>query len=903
MNRRPLATFACCWLIGTSAPVWFAETAHQAAAIAGVTLLLLAAALFGRLSGPLACACAAALLLAFGEAKWTERVRTASDLTALWPDGQAPDTAELEGRVKDVPVVDGDTVTFRLAVSQVTFEGSPEPVPVRETVLVRVRLKEKAGQQIAGSWKRGDALAVAGAPSRPEPAGNFGAFDYRAYLERQGIAWQWSVQGTSDVRNLRRAVPWHLIPLRAVDRLRADIGRLIDRLYLNGDAGYMKGLTAGISADIDPALYDAYSRLGLTHILAISGLHVGVVVFVLLKLGALCRLTRERSLDLAFAAMPAYMLLTGASPSAVRACLMAMIALMMARRHLLKDGLNLLAAAGLVMLIWDPAVVRNVSFQLSFTVTAGLLLWTPIVAKSLRFIRYSWLRSSLAVALTAQAASFPLTAYYFHGVHLLSLPANLVLVPFVSFAILPLGMASTALGAIWLPLGQWPAMLATYGNEAAFALVEWLNRPVRLGLVWPQPSKLWVLAAYGLMAVTASAARRRQARRTREEALAEEQSEATVPLDETIPLPEERGRRGRSEMGRARGASVSAIANWPARLLAVRLESGRRLAIRTWAGGIALLLLWAGWGLWGYRPAFTDRNAYVQFLDVGQGDSLLVRTGWGKYVLVDAGGTVVFRKSGEDWKERRDPYEIGRKLLVPLLKQRGVRELDALVLTHLDEDHIGGAEAVLRSLPVRAVVWNGTWKDSPGAVKLLRSASDRGIPVYAAHAGMRWDIDSTASLDILYPLPQPESAAAPDLLPELDRQNESSVVALLTLYGRKFLLTGDVEAPGEASALGRIARMEPVGRVLLQGPVDVMKAAHHGSKTSTSEAWLAWWKPAETVISVGRRNLYGHPSPLVVGRIEAFGSEVYRTDRDGEVQFRVEPDGTLSRRTKHALPE
>ncbi|WP_276356314.1 ComEC/Rec2 family competence protein [Cohnella caldifontis] len=886
MDKRPLAAFAGCWLIGVTVPSWFAGVAGQAAALAGLLLILLGGALSGRLSVRLACACAAALLLAFAESSWAERTKDSSDLSALWPEERAPETAELRGRMKDVPDVDGDTVTFRLAAVRVKARGETAAIRIRETVQVRVKLKAEEEQRVAGRWRRGETLAVVGVPGRPESAGNFGAFDYRAYSESQGIAWTWTVQGTAGVRTEEDPVPWRLLPLRAADELRAGIGRLADRLYPNGDAGYMKGLTAGITDDIDPALYDAYSRLGLTHILAISGLHVGVVVFVLLRLGALFRLTRERSLDLAFAAMPAYMLLTGASPSAVRACLMAMIALAMARRHLLKDGFNLLAAAALVMLVWDPAAARNVSFQLSFTVTAGLLLWTSSVAKSLAFIRMASLRGALAVALTAQAVSFPLTAYYFHGVHLLSLPANLVLVPFVSFVILPLGMASVALGAIWFPLGEIPALLATYGNRGTFALVEWLNRPTALGMVWPQPSKLWVLSAYALMAVSMAALSRRRARRAWEEAWGEAEPEAddTVTIEDTGPVQHE-GRPSWAE--RVRGAGFPAV--------------------RAWAGGFALLMLWAGWGIWGYKPAFADRSAYVQFLDVGQGDGILVRTGRGNHVLVDAGGTVRFRKPGEEWKERRDPYEVGRKLLVPLLKQRGVRGLDALMLTHLDADHIGGAQAVLDNIPVRAIVWNGTWKDSPGAEKLLQTAVDRGIPVYAAQAGMKWDIDASASMEILFPETHAESVAPPGdpaLLPELDQQNESSVVTQLSLYGRRFLLTGDVEAAGERAVLNRIARAGETASApqSLHGPVDVMKAAHHGSKTSTTEDWLAWWKPAETVISVGRNNLYGHPSPPVVDRIEASGSALYRTDRDGEIQYRVRPDGTLTRRTKRAMP-
>lgn len=866
MIHRPLVAIACCFVTGASVPSLWQDGGSQAAAIAGIAMLLAACLLRGALTRRLAVLCLIALLAAFAERLWVER-QDHSALDASWSTRESsrlPTLAELTGVIATPPDVDGDIATFRLAAESVRdADAKTEAASIRETVLVRVKLQSREDQASAMIWRRGDAVRFAGAPERPGDAGNFGAFDYRAYLARQGIRWQWTVTGANAVRETGDKVPLRLLPLRTIDGFRQKIGRLTDKLYPGGDAGYMKGLIVGITEEVDPSQYDQFSRLGLTHVLAISGLHVGVVVFVLLRLAALCRLTRERSIDVAFAAMPFYMAVTGASPSASRACLMAMIALALARRNRLKDGLHLLAAAGMAMVVWDPRVVENVSFQLSFAVTAGLLLFTADAGRLLQGVRPKFVRDALAVGLTAQVVSFPLTIYYFHSIHLLSLPANLVIVPLVSFAVLPLGMASIALGAMWLPLGMMPAALASYANRATFSAVDWLNQAESLRMSWPQPPRAWVALAYVLIALSAWLLRRRQARKSENEA-------DFLDADRTAPLTQ---------------ASVPF-----------------RPIMRAGAGMMALLLLWGGWWLWGYRPAWLDRHAYVQFLDVGQGDSMLVRTGTGKHVLIDAGGTVRFRKPGDEWRERRDPYEVGRKLIVPLLRQRGVRGLDALVLTHLDADHIGGAEAVLRDVPVGAIVWNGTWKANALTERLFRAAEARGIPVYAARGGERWALDPSASLEVLYPLDgdaTAEGASSPAPLPELDEQNELSVVLRVTLYGRTFLLTGDLEAPGERRIVAeQMSRSEGAQLLLAPPAVDVMKAAHHGSKTSTSAEWLAWWHPADTVISVGRNNLYGHPHPSVVKRIAAEGSLLLRTDEDGEIQYRIAPNGDMQRRVK-----
>jgi competence protein ComEC len=855
MNRRPLVVFVCCWLTGVSIPsLWPNDV--QFLALGAAALLLVAACLFGRLNGRLAIVCTAALFLAFGERNVVDNGHR-SELGVLWQKAEVPALAQISGLVSSSVQVDGDVATFRLSARSVSIRSPGGEIKIGEQVLVRVKLMARKEQIRAAQWKRGDSARISGVPEPPVDAGNFGAFDYKRYLERQGIHWLWTVQGADAVRLQNTAVPVLIRPLRAVDELRSAIGGLMDRLYPGEDAGYMKGLVAGITEEVDPAQYDAFSRLGLTHVLAISGLHVAVVVFLILRLGALARLTRERAIDLAFVAMPVYMLLTGASPSAVRACVTAMIALALARRHQLKDGLHLLAAAALVMVVWDPLVVENVSFQLSFAVTAGLLLFTPLMSGLLRWIPFKMIREALAVGITAQVVSFPLSAYYFHGLHLLSLPANLILVPFISFAVMPLGMASIALGAAWFPLGLFPAKLASYGNRLTFEIVNRMNELDGLRTVWPQMCWLWVVAAYGLLGASAWLLRRRELFRQ------EQDWQMAALQDETVPLG-----------------------------IPVVVPSRDKYWISL---ALGLSLLWAGWLVWGYRPEWLDHHAYVQFLEVGQGDAILIRTGKGRHILIDAGGSVTFRKPGEEWRERQEPYEIGRKLLVPLLRQRGVRQLDALVLTHLDNDHIGGAEAVIRDIPVKAVIWNGTRKSSPAAERLLRLIDQHAIPVYAARQGMKWKADESADLEVIYP----GGKDVPALLTSLSQQNSRSVVMLLNLYGRRFLLPGDIEAPGEAEVVAAATRTVAAAH----DPVDVLKAAHHGSKTSTSTGWLEYWQPAQIVVSVGRRNVYGHPHPLVVARIQAAGIPMFRTDRDGEIQYSIYPDGTMLRRQKREQDE
>ncbi|MCC3375655.1 ComEC/Rec2 family competence protein [Cohnella sp. REN36] len=920
MRRRPLVGFAACWVAGSGVQsLW-----HGPAALliyAGLAVGMAALALAGRWPWRLCLACALALMLAAGHRAWVDAGNQSQMQEALGgdPDGRA---VTMTGTIASAVDIDGDIVQFRLSIVGIDAgePGEGAAREVRETVLVRVRLAAEEELGPASAWRRGDTVGVRGEIKVPAEGGNFGGFDYRAYLRRQQVHWTVSAKGAEAVSPKDGSVDLRYRVLRAVDEARLRIGGLMDRLYGSTDTGYMKGLVAGIRDDVDPGQYDDFSRLGLTHVLAISGLHVGVVVFLLLRVGAWLRLTRERSLEVAIAAMPVYMLLTGASPSAVRACLMSMIALYLARRRRLKDGLHLLAAAAWIMTVWNPLVVEDVSFQLSFLVTAGLLLYVPLLARLLRFVPAS-LRSGLAVALTAQVASFPLTAYYFHQLHLLSLLANLLLVPFISFLVLPLGMASVALGACWLPLGIAPARLAELCNRATFAVTEAMSGVRSLSTVWPQPSLAWVFVAYGLIACTGALLRHRLDRREERSRLEAELQGARALADldparraQEVPAYAAGGKAG-SDTGPLPASSITARAGtqslgvYPPASPATGISptdlwaSGSRSdRVRQAALALLTVFAWIGWLVWGAQPAAFDRSARVMFLDVGQGDSILVRTGEGKHLLVDAGGTVAFGQRNEAWRRRRDPYEVGRKTLVPLLKQRGVRKLDLLVLTHLDADHIGGAEALIREIEIGRILFNGTMKPTPDVLRLFQLAIQKGIPLYAAEHGMRWRTGPSAELKVLYPEDVGGKAASGGTLPAVAEQNDRSVVLLLSLYGRTFVLPGDLEAAGEAEVLVRLreeaATAGPGGSAALPAPIDVLKAGHHGSKTSTTDAWLAWWRPAEVVVSVGANNLYGHPNPGVVARIKALPARLSRTDANGEIQYRIAPDGRLSRREK-----
>jgi competence protein ComEC len=255
-------------------------------------------------------------------------------------------------------------------------------------------------------------------------------------------------------------------------------------------------------------------------------------------------------------------------------------------------------------------------------------------------------------------------------------------------------------------------------------------------------------------------------------------------------------------------------------------------------------------------------------LDVGQGDAVAVRSPKGRWVVVDAGP-----------RSRR--FDAGRARVVPFLKQRGVRQIEALILTHPDLDHIGGAISVLENIPVRTVIAPGLATAREAHLGTLAAARARGIPWVGASALDALELDGM-SIHVLWP----DSSLGEGR----GTVNESSVVFSIRFGAFAALFTGDASSEIEA----RIAHDVQ--------DVDVLKVGHHGSATSTGASLLERSRPEIAVISVGRANRYGHPHPSVLSRLERADARVLRTDRHGTIRIRADRRGRLSVRTARSPP-
>jgi len=258
-------------------------------------------------------------------------------------------------------------------------------------------------------------------------------------------------------------------------------------------------------------------------------------------------------------------------------------------------------------------------------------------------------------------------------------------------------------------------------------------------------------------------------------------------------------------------------------------------------------------------------NVYgeITLIDVGQGDSILIHLphGRGDY-LIDTGGTITY--GGEEWKQKRKPFEVGRDVVVPLLKSKGITTIDKLILTHGDMDHIGGALSVIKELHVKEILMPAVAQSSETELAIIREAEKRKIPVIRVSEGNHWTSGS-AAFTILWP----EENFNGD-------ENSGSIAIFAQVGGLDWFTAGDLDQEGEERILQKYPRID----------VDVLKAGHHGSKTSSSDEFIKRITPAIALISAGEDNRYGHPHQEVIDRLTEAGTTIYRTDQQGAVTYR-----------------
>ena len=630
--------------------------------------------------------------------------------------------------------------------------------------------------------------------NRPRGKGNPHEFDYREYLEGRNIYYEAFLEDAEGLIIHRRDAS-------SLSLLMRDIQDLISSHFHNfltpRSAGILSALILGEKSEIEETTRNDFANTGVIHVLAVSGLHVGYVSLILITIFGLLRLPHPIQMGSVIAGLIFYVGLTGAAPSVMRASIMASLMIIGGLLERKSDILNMLAAAAFIILVISPAQLENIGFQLSFLAVLSIVTLFPVFKKVVSIIPLSKtggvgkviypILDLFLVSLAAQLGTLAITIFYFHKIPIVSLLANLVVVPLIG-VIVATGLSFLLLGSLFPILAQmWAATL-----EGAIDFMLWF--------VQLCASVDWAYITMG-----------------------------SIQHFELILL--------------LMGTFSITVMQY-------------RKVIKLW---VVLVLLWLGIQNW--QSLLTSQHLELVVLDVGQADAILIHAPNGKTMLIDSG----LRFGGKD---------MGKDVILPYMKYRNWPKIDILILTHPHNDHIGGAQYLIENIEVGKVLMPDIEYESYGYKMLCKVIDSKGIvssPVFAGY------IDSTLK-PIYFRVTGPKWY---DHTSRPSNINNTSIVMQLFYGESSVLLTGDGEEKIEDDQL-------PLGELLKS---DLIKAPHHGSKTSSSQEYINFVKPQVCLMSLGMKNKFRHPSKVTLEKYMQLGTEIHRTDLEGAQIYRSDGQG------------
>lgn len=638
---------------------------------------------------------------------------------------------------------------------------------------------EKEKEELISRLQPNMFCSVNGTIKTPNEPTNPNAFNYREYLLTQKISYTLLVDTITDCREGKQSFYTQLL------KYRHNGIHLINDIFSPSVAPFVNALLFGHKEGMEQEAMEAYQQLGLSHLLAISGLHVtvisGFLYFILLRIG----MTREMVRYCLLIFLPLYVIISGAAPSVIRAVVMAWIILFLSKWKTAIEPLDALVISFIGFLLINPFIIYHVGFQLSYTVATGLLLSSFLLEKTVHTIHASFM-----ISLISQLVALPILLNHFYEFSLLSVLLNIIYVPIYSLIVLPLSLITYSLLLIFPPIAQIGVSILNEFLQKLNHLAKWVHQFDLFHVVLGKTPLILILMFYMTIFI-----------------------------------------------------ALYLLENY-------------------WIKKLKLLMIIL-------LIPFTLQILFIKFspvgevvfIDVGQGDSILIRLPFNKGTyLIDTGGRVTF--ASEDWQKRNSNFDPGEHIIVPLLKSKGITKIDKLILTHGDSDHIGSVDHIMEHFKVHSLLTGNTIEKKEMEKKKIEMARRKGIHVIEVSSGMNWRSGKNTFMIVA-----PEKSAI--------ASNDASIGIYAKIGQKTWLFTGDIEVEGERKIVQKYPSIK----------VDILKVGHHGSRTSTSEHLLSTIEPTIAVISAGENNRYGHPHREVIHLLHEHRVTVYRTDQHGAVVY------------------
>lgn len=697
----------------------------------------------------------------------------------------APQNAVIQGQIVSIPVNNtGFKTKFFVDVSKVDYNGKSENLKAKTLVTVYSNKKN------ASKFNIGDTYVFGGKLRAPFEVSNPSQFDYGKYLRNFNT---FSVFYANDkdcrIQNKKLSLKWRF--LQGLSNVRNDIIQTHAKYLKSPNLELLGGIVFGDDAVSTPdEIKDSFKHSGLLHILAASGMNValiyGIWFFILRRFRVPFNITVSSGIFVVIF----YALMTGLGASVVRATFMLIFILIGKLIDRDAHSISLLSFVALLMLIYNPAFINDVGFQLSFMVTFGLLVMAPVIFEGVNKVP-TWISGAVFVPLIAQIWVAPIQMYYFNSFSLYSIFANIVSLPFVT--VISFGGFVSSVLALIQPISDFVCMVFDFVlNPVLTGLVvvsDYFSTLPHSLVQIPQPSIFQIFLYY------------------------------TIVLSVTLML----------KFGQNKKAVIATV-------------------------GLFFVLVISCF-------PYNSKNLETIIFDVQNADAFLIKTPENKYFLIDSG------KSGY-----KDGKTQAKMIILEYLKDKGIKNIEGLVITHFDSDHAGGAVDLISNLDIKNVYVNSLDDKSNLAQKIYACVKQKKN-THILCTNNNETIYSEGNLTIK------DFVAGVGVKGSDEFDNENSIITLVSDKNFDELFMGDAG----------IAAFEQIKKHLPK-KVEVLKVGHHGAKDVINKSFLDRINPEVAVISTGLNN-YGHPNGVTLDILQSHKVKILRTDRQNSIKITENNDG------------
>ncbi|MGB9813234.1 MAG: DNA internalization-related competence protein ComEC/Rec2 [Thermovenabulum sp.] len=689
---------------------------------------------------------------------------------------------EIIGYVKDFPQLENEKVIYEINTFYIKDDDTFKKL--KSTVKLTTYESEKI-------FEYGDVLRFKGKIKLSKGKTNPGNLDFKALMLQKGITaavFSREIDKIGEYNGGFLKTSFYKVAFIIKKHYENNFEKYLDLNF----SSLLISIIFGVKENLPSAILEEFSRGGIMHVLAASGMNVGIIYVSFYYFLDLLNIERKIiSLFIVFL----YTIISNFSPPVIRAFIMLFVVVFGELIGRKSDPLNSLSFSAFILLILNPLILFSISFQFSFLATLGLVLFYGSLTKTFGFLP-KFLNTTISSTIAAQIILLPFLSYYFHFISLIGVLTNIIVVPIISLCLV-LGLIA-GIGILPFLTSILLQMCKLFLNLALIINRFAINMPFSI-LYIPERGIFPFILYYIIVAIL-------------------------------FNLPEKAMKK-----------------------LNFSYESYyKKLKIPIVAFCLCLIFI-----------IYLNKNPFeVTFLDVGQGDCAVITTQDNKVFIIDGGGIPPYIKGD---------FDTGKDIIDPFLKSKGIKKIEAVIISHFDDDHARGLLYILKNYEVKYLIYG---RESATVLyrEILDAVKEKNVKIIKLNGR-----DNFGYKDLKFEVLNPIKGQ------NYGDENDASLVIKMDYKGLKILFTGDLGKEGE--------------KLLLQQKEDlkahVLKVGHHGSKTSSSEEFIDAVSPYYAVISVGKYNNFGHPSPEVLELLKNKKITILRTDEKGAISFKIEKGNVI----------